>query len=305
MAVDYSRKINWLSRPDRSEHAADTFYLYPSTYVSPEDEKRPFADIQDARMRKMAAKCLEIQGSAFGGFTDVYAPLYRQVDPFMGMEYIKKNRQDLVDQVILRDAEDSFMWYYENCNRGRPFFFAAHSQGSSVLLRMLAGLLKKRNDILENMVAAYLPGAQVDRNYMNANPHLKFAEREDDTGVILSWNTQMPGLDKRLPIITGRPLVINPINWRRDETYAPVSSNMGSLVHGRLICPGIADAKADLKSGMLECASVDPADFRQAFDFVPEGCFHSMDYGFYYVNIMKNAELRLRRFLEKSMKETD
>lgn len=36
------------------------------------------------------------------------------------------------------------------------------------------------------MIAAYVIGFSVTRRFMSANPHLRFAEREDDTGVVVS-----------------------------------------------------------------------------------------------------------------------
>ena len=113
MSVDYSKRANWLSLPE-SDRDVDTFYLYPSSYVSPKGENKPFADIRDENMVRIAGTCLDIQGSAFSGSTNVYAPLYRQVDPFMGFRFIEENKQDLVDEVILTDAIDSFDFYIKS-----------------------------------------------------------------------------------------------------------------------------------------------------------------------------------------------
>lgn len=42
MNVDYSKKQNWLSLPQPTKNV-DTFFLYPSSYVSPKDKiKREF-----------------------------------------------------------------------------------------------------------------------------------------------------------------------------------------------------------------------------------------------------------------------
>lgn len=298
MSVDYSKRTNWLSLPE-SDRDVDTFYLYPSSYVSPKGENKPFADIRDENMVRIASTCLDIQGSAFSGSTNVYAPLYRQVDPFMGFRFIEENKQDLVDEVILTDAIDSFDFYIKNYNKGKPFILAGHSQGTTLLMKVLATYLKDKKELLNRMVAAYLIGYGVTEEYMKVNRHLKFAKGETDTGVLISWNTEKPELEESTPIVKEKSLCINPLNWRRDATYAPVNMNLGSLIKGKIVRPGIADAKINVKKGTLECSTVKPEDYRQVFDIFPVGCYHSMDYGFYYENIRVNAAKRIEAFKKK------
>lgn len=298
MSVDYSKRTNWLSLPE-SDRDVDTFYLYPSSYVSPKGENKPFADIRDENMVRIAGTCLDIQGSAFSGRTNVYAPLYRQVDPFMGFRFIEENKQDLVDEVILTDAIDSFDFYIKNFNKGKPFILAGHSQGTTLLMKVLATYLKDKKELLNKMVAAYMIGYGVTEEYMKENKHLRFAKGETDTGVLISWNTEKPELEESTPIVKEKSLCINPLNWRRDATYAPVNMNLGSLIKGKIVRPGIADAKINVKKGTLECSTVKPEDYRQVFDIFPVGCYHSMDYGFYYENIRVNAAKRIEAFKKK------
>ena len=293
MSVDYSKRANWLSLPE-SDRDVDTFYLYPSSYVSPKGENK-----RDENMVRIAGTCLDIQGSAFSGSTNVYAPLYRQVDPFMGFRFIEENKQDLVDEVILTDAIDSFDFYIKNFNKGKPFILAGHSQGTTLLMKVLATYLKDKKELLNKMVAAYMIGYGVTEEYMKENKHLRFAKGETDIGVLISWNTEKPELEESTPIVKEKSLCINPLNWRRDATYAPVNMNLGSLIKGKIVRPGIADAKINVKKGTLECSTVKPEDYRQVFDIFPVGCYHSMDYGFYYENIRVNAAKRIEAFKKK------
>lgn len=299
MGVDYSKRISWLSLPD-GEKDVDTFFLYPSSYVSPKDNLKPFADIRDENMVRIANKCLDIQGGVFAKHTNVYAPLYRQVDPVFGLKMQAQNKHSIVDEVLLTDAVDSFKYYYENFNNGKPFILAGHSQGTTILMKLLSTYLKENREILKQMVAAYMIGYCITEDFMKENPHLKFAKGETDTGVLLSWNTEKPNLGKPSPVIKGKPLVINPINWKIDDTYAPASKNLGSLIKGSIVSPGVADAKINTKTGILECSSVNPEDFKQAFDFFPVGSYHSMDYGFYFENIKDNVGKRIEAFKKKT-----
>jgi len=63
------------------------------------------------------------------------------------------------------------------------------------------------------MIAAYVIGYPVTAQILADNPHLKFTEGMDDTGVIISYNTQAPDVELGVnPVLSGLTgLVINPI----------------------------------------------------------------------------------------------
>ena len=83
-------------------------------------------------------------------------------------------------------------YYFENYNNGKPFILAGHSQGSQILTMILSDYMKEHPEHYKNMIAAYVIGYSVTDKYLAANPHLKFAEGADDTGVIISYNTEGP-----------------------------------------------------------------------------------------------------------------
>ncbi len=298
MKIDYGKKSNWLACP-KALKKVDTFFLYPSSYISPKEEFRPFADIRDENMVRIANICLNIQGGVFEQDTNVFAPLYRQVDPEYGFQMIKEGKEHLLEKVILADVQESFSYYINNLNNGRPFILAGHSQGSTLLMRILSGYLGKHKNVLRNMVAAYMIGYSITDEYLKSNSHLKFVTGEKDTGVIISWNTQMPNLKEKNPILQDKSKVINPLNWRLDDTYASKSINLGSLINGELIVPGVADAKINIDKGVLECGNVNPREFKQSLEAFPIGSYHSMDYGFYFENIKANVKTRIKAFFEK------
>ena len=55
---------------------------------------------------------------------------------------------------------------------------------------VLSEYMKAHPEYLKRMIAAYVVGYSITEDYLKANPHLKFAERADDTGVIVSYNTE-------------------------------------------------------------------------------------------------------------------
>ena len=71
----------------------------------------------------------------------------------------------------------------------------------------------------ERMVAAYVLGYSITKEDLAENPHLKFAQGPDDTGVIVSWNIEGPGNknEANIVVIDGA-ISINPLNWKRDDT---------------------------------------------------------------------------------------
>lgn len=97
---------------------------------------------------------------------------------------------------------------------------------------------------------------------------------------------------------------INPINWKRDDTYAPVKDNLGSLtVEGKLVTPGIADARVDTVRGSVIVTTIEkpelyaiPADAADLFG--PES-YHLHDYGFFYNNLKQNVADRIKAFINK------
>lgn len=157
--------------------------------------------------------------------------------------------------------------------------------------------MRKNPMVYRRMVAAYVIGYSVTGAYLAKNPHLKFAQGSDDTGVIISYNTQAPELpDGRNPVVLPGALVINPLNWRRDDALADKSLNLGaympvsqtSFVH----LPAFSDAQIDTTKGAL-LTRVDPTGLRLGFG---PGIYHSYDYSFYYLNIRQNASKRIFRY---------
>jgi hypothetical protein len=132
-----------------------------------------------------------------------------------------------------------------------------------------------------------------------------FPEGPDDTGVIISYNTQSPNIAPGTNIVVGNNigLVINPINWKRDETLATASESLGSYMpvnntqdYEQVL--NFADARIDLAQGVLICSSVNDSAIYQSYGGML-GIYHGFDFPFYYFNLRENAENRTNKFLEK------
>jgi hypothetical protein len=203
-----------------------------------------------------------------------------------------------VEYYLSCDIYRALDYYFENCNNGKPFMLAGHSQGSVWVCEILEDYMKDHPEYLERMVAAYPLGYSVTTNYLAANTHLKFAERADDIGVIISYNVEGPGnKNSSNMVVRGDPVAINPLTWTRDDTYAPAELNIGGLNYMYQPEVGLADAQLDLDRGVVVCTNVDPALYTTAFPafFGPES-YHYYDYALYYGNLKLNIATRIAAY---------
>lgn len=294
--INYSDGANWLSNPSSITKNVDVIYFYPTAYSKPNDSDTDICDIDNAAMRSTANSHFKGQATAFEESCNVFAPYYRQVDAGYALTLTEAENDTLIRFMASQDAAASLDYYFRNLNGGRPFFLAGHSQGAEILIMVLSDYMKAHPEYLKNMIAAYPIGFSVTKEFLADNTHLKFAEGATDTGVIVSWNTEGPNnKNQHNAVVRKNSIAINPINWKRDTTYASVAENLGSYDNNTgTTITGIADAKIDVERGVVVCKSVDPAQYaiKKTQIFGPES-YHGHDYGFYYMNIRQNAADRI------------
>ena len=197
-ATDYSNPNNWMQTSYYGDQPVDVFYLYPTA----RDPGAPYNDINDPAMRAQANYFLAAQASAFAPFANVYAPYYRQADATQVLGQDFDVQDSITSDIPKEDALAAFDYYIKNYNNGRPFILAGHSQGSNMLLYIMSEYLQANPDVANRMVASYAIGYGVSQDYLDANPHLQFAQGAGDLGVIISWNTEAEGV---------APLGANPV----------------------------------------------------------------------------------------------
>lgn len=315
--IDYSKSENWLSLPAATDHNVDVFYVYPTEYFAAKDGPL-IGEINDPGMVKGAKSAFQKQATAFETIGNIYAPYYRQADAIRVLSLPTiDDVYGVISGIPASDVTAAFDYYIKNYNNGRPFILASHSQGSTVVALLLQDYMKQYPAIFEKMIAAYAIGWTFNQDYFDRNPHLRFATGPDDTGVIISYNTQGPVFTGKNPVVFPGAMAINPITWTRGEELASAAQNLGSLrlnESGDVIIPvqpdvmNFADAqitridddtsKVDPSSDtvVVLCSTVDPAKI----DSKPfQGFYHNFDYPFYYEDIRVNAANRTERFLER------
>ena len=302
-AIDYSKSEHWLSLPASVDKEVDVFYLYPTAWTSTDPDPQICA-IDNPSMLVLAPQAFERQATAFETVGNIYAPYYRQSN-MVALSLPQAERVAIVGGIPTSDAISAFDYYIRHYNKGRPFILVGHSQGANILSNLLAEYMKENPMVYERMIAAYVIGYPVTPAYLADNPHLRFAEGPDDTGVIISYNTQapdvLPGTNPVLMDMVG--LVINPITWTRDETVATTAQGLGSIMPNSTLqfvpVPQYADAKIDQTNGVLICSTADEEALYPITATWGKGIYHTFDIPFYYYNLRANAANRTKNFLSK------
>ena len=307
-ASDYSDVENWLRIP-AAKKEVDTFFIYPTIVTDTDPDAPQIIPIDDPVMRLGAEGTYLKDAMAFEKSTNVFVPFYRQSN----MAALAELREDELIEFQMQeqrtDIYGALDYYFEHFNEGRPFILAGHSQGSIMSKIVLEEYMQAHPDYYDRMVAAYLVGFSVTKRDLKDYPHLKFAQGEDDTGVVVSWNTEGPGNKHADNIVVLKDAIsINPINWKLDDTYAPAEENLGSRIdiledykfdEKR---PGLADAQVDTERGVVVCRNEDLPHSTTDEDlpdvFGPDS-FHRGDYAFFYFNVEENVGKRVDAYLKK------
>ena len=309
---DYSQKECWYKISAVTKDV-DTFFIYPTEYLGLNEGDPAYATLDNEEMLQGMTGIYLTQASVFEDSTNVFMPYYRQAGIRYAGEVWKKTGSidAAISGIPYDDITDALDYYFENYNNGRPFILAGHSQGSAIAKLVLKKYFKEHSDYYRRMIAAYVIGYAVTQDELDAYPHLKFAAGEKDTGVIISWNTEGPkNVEENVQtaVLLPNAISINPLNWKRDDTYAPASENLGSLVPnieaGRLEIADIgADAQVIPSRGVIVThAEMEPIpeELIEIFNasFGPDGR-HETDYSLYYNNIKENVAKRIATYKAK------
>ena len=306
-AVDYSKEDSWLKMPEITKDV-DAFYIYSTVYVesSFEEGAPDYATLDNPEMIGGALGEYVTNASVFEESCNVFVPWYRQ----SGMRYASQTSKKYgsLDPALAglsySDIKAALDYYFENCNNGRPFIIAGHSQGSAMVRYVLKNYFKEHQDYYKRMVAAYPIGFSITKDDLEQYPYLKFAEGESDAGVIISYNTEGPkNVEENAnnKVVLPGAISINPLNWKRDETYAPASENKGSIVLEmdgttpvRKIVNLDVDAQVNLARGVIVTTTKEPVTNMP--DFFGPASFHENDYSFFYKNLQENVAKRIETY---------
>ena len=309
---DYSKSANWLALPTAkaAKKKVDVFFLYPTVYQQSSPSDPMVCAINNPQMQAGAKAAFSRDATVFTPLANIYAPYYQQA-AIAVLTLPLDQQQSIVGGAPTSDSVAAFDYYIKHYNKGRPFILAAHSQGSNIMINLMAQYMKKNPKVYKRMIAAYVPGYSITPQYLSQNPELKFAEGPDDTGVIVSYNTTSPAPQVADPVVLPGAMVTNPITWTKSEALATAAQNLGGIAVGGDGYPvmdaqgnpqkvlNYADAQINTAKGTLICSTANPSQLAPGNQLVAAGIYHTFDYPFYYFDLRANAASRIARYLVK------
>ena len=297
--LDYSKSENWAYNAVGDGKNADLFLICPTVDMGKNGNYN--MSIDDASTKESFVGALNMERGIYEDSATMYAPYYRQMT-FPVYSMTEEEMKPYLDMAY-RDVAAAFEYYMENCNNGRPIILAGFSQGSQLLLMLLEEYFDDAK-YSEKLVAAYCIGWRITEEDIAKHPHLKMAQGEDDTGVIISFNSEAEGIDESLVVPKGtKTLGINPLNWKIDSTPADKSLNKGACFtkySGEIKkeAPELTGAYLDAERGTLRVTDIEPGDYSSSL--FPDGVYHLYDYQFFFRNLQENVAVRLASFLGKA-----
>ena len=182
--------------PAPTSHAFDCFYVYPT--VSNEQGDNADLAVQPAEIATAAA-----QASQFSRVCDVWAPMYRQVTK-IGLQ-----SGGLLSSVRTAYASLLAAWkdYLAHDNHGRPIVFIGHSQGASLLIKLLRAQVDPSANLRKQMVSAVLLGGNVQvpvhSDVGGSFRHIPTCQSASQTGCVIAYSSF--GVTPPADSLFGRP----------------------------------------------------------------------------------------------------
>lgn len=301
----YSSPENWAySETDRSA-SADVFFLCPTVYSGQTDSYNMSLD--DAETKADFFGAINMEKGIYDKNCRFFAPYYRQAG--LNVYELPESQREKYLSLAYSDIKEAFQYYMEHFNNGQPIILAGFSQGADLCIRLLKDCFSddKTNDLL---VACYAIGWRITEEEIDEFPHLSFASGEDDTGVIISFNSEAKFITDSLLVPEGtHSLCINPLNWKTDSTPADKEENLGACFtdyDGNITSETaeLTGAYIDSTRGTLKVPDVSPADYPPVLSIFQEGVYHLYDYQFFYRNLQENVEVRINSYMQDTGKET-
>ncbi len=305
-APDYTQMKYWAAHPDKKDMAdripgnqfpdnqstseIDVFFLYPTVYVGERKQDNWNAPVDDPEFNAEVDKTTILnQASIFNGAGRVFSPRYRQAH--LHAYYTSdKEAHKKAFALAYSDVKAAFEYYLEHHNNGRPIIIASHSQGTTHAGPLMREFFDGK-PLQEKLVAAYVVGIEVPRDYFNS---IQACETPIQTGCFCSWRTWEKGYLPPNHDPNNNYVVTNPLTWKTDTEYAPKELNKGSVLYKfDKIKPALSDAQ--VHQGVLWVTK--PKFFGSAF--IKMKNYHIADYNLYYVNVRDNAILRSKEYLKK------
>lgn len=294
----YAQAANWAYLETDKSASADVFFVCPTVYFGDEDSFN--MSLEDTETKENFLGATNMEKGIYDEDCRFFAPYYQQAG--LNVYELPAEEQETYFSYAYEDVKDAFTYYLEHYNNGQPIILAGFSQGADMCIRLLKDCFAQEevNDLL---VACYAIGWRITEEELAEYPHLRFAAGEDDTGVIISFNSEAENITDSLTIPSGtRTLAINPLNWKTDSTPASKEENLGACFTnygGEIVTeiPQLTGAYIDPERGALKVPDVTPEEYPPVLSIFSDGIYHLYDYQFFYRNLQENVSTRLDAYL--------
>jgi hypothetical protein len=299
---DYSKPEAWAALPGKKDSAdaiplhsglkdgqadapVDVFFIHPTSFSG----KRNWnARMDDKLVNRQTDKgTMRNQASVFNGSCKIYAPRYRQATLASFVD--TANGKKAID-FAYQDVKAAFQYYLDHYNNGRPFIIASHSQGTWHAIRLIHEYIDNNEALRKKLVAAYLIGGPAQ---VNEFKNIPMCDSAGQTGCYMGWRTFMWDKYPNKKDMKQNTICVNPLTWKRDESYVPKEKNLGSLPFSfNRIDKGICDAQCHGR--ILWVHKPAARGYIQL-----GGNYHVDDYNLFYMNIRENVALRVKNYLAR------
>lgn len=294
----YAQAENWAYLESDQTATADVFFICPTVYGGESDQFH--MSMNDEATKAAFLGATNMEKGIYDQDARFFAPYYRQVG--LNVYELPVEERETYLSTAYEDVKDAFTYYMEHYNDGHPIILAGFSQGADMSLRLLKDCFADE-DVNDLLVACYAIGWSITEEELAQYPHLRFATEEDDTGVIVSFNSEAETVTDSLMIPSDtKTLAINPLNWKTDSTPAGKEENLGACFtdyDGNIgtEIPQLTGAYIDPVRGALKVTDVTPEEYPPVLSIFSEGVYHLYDYQFFYRNLQENVQVRLDAYL--------
>ncbi len=209
-APDYAKDSTWLCLPGRADTCStpipttdlnpggygaavpsavakdppiDCFYLYPTV----SNDQGMNSDLNVDRTEKLAA---EVQFARFASVCRTFAPIYRQMTVGSIAAYAAGGDIAQPFALAYRDVAAAWRNYLATRNQGRPFVLIGHSQGSVMLIQLIAREIEGKHEAARMKLAiiagfnVLVPEGKLVGGSFKSTP---LCSRPGETGCVISW----------------------------------------------------------------------------------------------------------------------
>jgi len=271
-----------------SELEADVFYVYPTLITSKKDIRWNVPITDTVQNTKVLNSAVRFQASAWATSGKLYVPYYRQAH--LRSYYQLENGGEEALKLAYSDIKAAFELYLKKYNNGRPVIIVGHSQGSTHCILLLKDFFDDK-PLQKQLIAAYIPGIGIKKDEFKT---IQIMTKPYETGGFVSWNThKRNSLHKNYDKWYKGKVTSNPILWNGIRTTEKKDHKGFLYTNGKIYSKAL---RIEVIDGMVWTTI--PRFPHRLFAIFKKN-FHVGDINLFWVDIQKNAELRVKTWLEQ------